>query len=54
MKSERHLVQSVEVDRVQIDHASFRLRRPFDSHNTSRIPRNLVPDRRLFAIRETS
>jgi hypothetical protein len=28
MKSERHLVQSVEVDRVLIDHASFRLMAP--------------------------
>jgi hypothetical protein len=54
MKCERHLVQSGEVDRVRIDHASFRLRRPFDIHNTSRIPEDLVPDRRLFAIRETS
>jgi hypothetical protein len=46
MKSERHLVQSVEVDRVLIDHASFRLCRPFDSHHTLTVGkiRYLLPD----------
>jgi hypothetical protein len=53
MKSERHVVQSVEVDRVLIDYASFRLCRPFDSHNASRIPKDPVSDRRLFGIRKT-
>jgi hypothetical protein len=51
MKSERRLVQSVEIDRVLIDHASFRLCRPFNIHNASGMLEHLVPDRRLFGIK---
>jgi hypothetical protein len=53
MKCECHLVQFVEVDRVLIDHASFRLCRPFNTHNASGILEDRVPDRRLFGICKT-
>jgi hypothetical protein len=54
MLTECHPVQAVEVDRILFNHASFRLFRPFDSQDAPCVAHDLVPDRRIFGIREPS